>query len=84
MLHAYLLLDYRSVEIIMALLCSWLLQAGLQPNDDITIHYETTPQLCKVIEQFNDLIYTAVKQPLKQGPPSASDKIIISKDNSVS
>lgn len=54
-------------------------QAGLQPNDDITVHYGGSDELVKVIGQQHDFISATIKQPLVCDAPSAVESPIIAK-----
>ncbi|XP_067934443.1 isoleucine--tRNA ligase, cytoplasmic-like [Watersipora subatra] len=58
-------------------------EAGLQPNDEITIHYEAGKELCKVIEDNQEMIQLAVKQPLTTSAPTNPSQVIICKEGEV-
>jgi hypothetical protein len=55
-------------------------QASLMPTDDITVYYDTTPELGKVITEFSDFIFSTIKQPLVPYPVPAGQKPIIVSD----
>lgn len=59
------------------------LQAGLQPNDDISIHYEACDELLQVVAQNHDMITSTVKQPLVSEAPADSNDVIILKTSKV-
>ena len=53
-------------------------QAKLVPADDITVYYNASGSLARVIPEFNDFIWSTVKQPLKPfSARSATETVII-------
>lgn len=57
--------------------CKFHLQAGLLPTDDITVYYNTSAEVSKVVLEYNEYIFSTVKQPLKPFPVPAGENIII-------
>ena len=57
-----------------------LFQASLMPTDDITVYYDTTPELGKVITEFSDFIFSTIKQPLVPYPVPAGQMPVIVSD----
>ncbi|KAL4227042.1 Isoleucine--tRNA ligase [Mactra antiquata] len=52
-------------------------KAGLVPSDDITIYYDTTAELGKIINDFSEFIFTTIKQPLQVYPVPTGQNVII-------
>ncbi len=58
-------------------------QAKLQPSDAITVYYETTAGLSKVIREFGEFIYSTTKQPLRPFPVKPGAETVISEKTKV-
>ena len=52
-------------------------QAGLVPTDNITVYYKTSPEVSKVITDFQDYIFATIKQPVKPFPIPATENVLI-------
>lgn len=50
------------------------------PTDDITVYYDTTPELAKIMTDFSDFIFSTIKQPLVPYPVPAGQKALIVSD----
>lgn len=55
-------------------------EAGLVPTDDITVYYDTTPDLAKIISDFSEFINSTIKQPLVPYPVPAGETALIVSD----
>ncbi|XP_053378371.1 isoleucine--tRNA ligase, cytoplasmic-like [Mercenaria mercenaria] len=55
-------------------------EAGLMPTDDITVYYDTTPELGKIITNFSDFIFSTIKQPLVPYPVPPGQKVLVVSD----
>ena len=54
-----------------------MFQAGLVPSDNITVYYQTSPELAKIITDFSDFINTTIKQPLMAYPVATGSKSLV-------
>lgn len=59
-------------------------KAKLVPTDDVTIYYKTSGTLARVVSEYDDFIFSTIKQPLRSFPlPSSGIEIIITEDAKV-
>ena len=49
-------------------------QGKLVPSDDITIYYNATGSLARIIPEYKDFIFSTIKQPIRVNPVPASAK----------
>lgn len=59
-------------------------KAKLMPMDEVTVYYNATGSLTRVIPEYNDFIFATIKQPLSRFPvPSTGIEVIIKEDAKV-
>lgn len=59
-------------------------KAKLVPTDDVTIYYKTSGTLARVVSEYDDFIFSTIKQPLRPFPlPSSGIEVIITEDAKV-
>jgi len=58
-------------------------KAKLSPADDITLYYKTTPGLAKIAVEYNDFIFSTIKQPLVPYPIANGAPVIIKESTKV-
>ena len=54
------------------------------PTDKITVYYKASGTLEKIIQEFNDYICNAIKQPLFPFPVPASETVYLQESMNVS
>ena len=50
----------------------------MQPSDEITVYYETSDGLSKVVQNYAEFIYSTTKQPMRRYPVKPGTETIIS------
>lgn len=54
------------------------------PMDEVTVYYNATGSLTRVIPEYSDFIFATIKQPLSRFPvPSTGIEVIIKEDAKV-
>ena len=58
-------------------LITHFLQGTLQPSDDITVYYQTSGNLARIIPEYKEFIFNTIKQPLLPYPVPSHTELIV-------
>ena len=58
-------------------------QGKLVPSDQITVYYQTSDNMAKIIQTYSDFIFATIKQPLQPFPVKQGADIIVQEEAKV-